>query len=355
MTAPDWVRRLESAGGVGEQFGYRVQIPVGRCWVDVPEPGRQQWEACLDVVAVAVPVEHCGHSEGVSQVVESGRPVPGLGRDTGSGDDLVEGAAQAVRVDCFTPAVHEEAGAGPGRGPDPVPANLEVVAQDRGSGRVEEHEPGLAELGLQDLDDTIGQVHVGQGQVACLTGSHPCGCEQTDQRPPGRRPEPWGQGVGPCQEREDLSFAEHIRFLGPVTPRTDCFGRDLGGGIQRLLIPGEDPYRVHPAGKQGVSDGNLDRRGRPLDREVVVNTGGAACLTERDEVEQQFAQAFHLEAHRPAHGQVVVDVRPERAHGRAPGQGRARPRAASTQAAARGAVPGHGRAKDRSAPSSTLA
>jgi len=124
---------------------------------------------------------------------------------------------------------------------------------------------------------------------------------------------------------------------------------------QRLLVAGEDPHRVHPAGDQGVTDADLDRPGGPLHREVVPDAGGAVGFAERDEVSQQLAQPFDLEAHRAAHRQVVVDAGPERAHGRVPGHGRAKLRAASSTGAPLGAVPGQGRDKGRNATSSTLA
>src|SRR5215212_6784258 len=85
--------------GMCEQFWYCVQIPVRRGGIDMTEPGRQQWQAHLNVAAVAVPVDHRGQREGVPQVMEPGWPAAGLGVQTGDGDDLSEGHAQGVGVE----------------------------------------------------------------------------------------------------------------------------------------------------------------------------------------------------------------------------------------------------------------
>ncbi len=118
-------------------------------------------------------------------------------------------------------------------------------------------------------------------------------------------------------------------------------------------MTGEDPHGVHPAGEQGIAERNLDGGAGPLQREISLDPGGSTRLAEPHEVHQQLAQALHLEAHRPPRGQVVSDVLAQRAHDRAPGQGRARPRAAGSATA--GDVPAQGRASGRSATSSTLA
>ena len=97
MTSAPWWASLpcvEAVRGVGEQFGHCVQIPVGGGGIDMTEPGRQQWQARLNVLAVAVPVDHRGHGEGVPQIMEPGWPAAGRGGQIGSGDDLPEGDAQ---------------------------------------------------------------------------------------------------------------------------------------------------------------------------------------------------------------------------------------------------------------------
>ena len=80
MTPAPWWRSclpVKAIRGVGEQFGHCVQVPVRRGGIDMTEPGRQQRQAHLDVVAVAVPVEHRGHGIGVPQVMQPGWPRPG--------------------------------------------------------------------------------------------------------------------------------------------------------------------------------------------------------------------------------------------------------------------------------------
>jgi hypothetical protein len=90
----------------------------------VTEPGRQQRQAHLNVLAVAVPVDHRGHREGVPQVMQPGWPAAGLGGQTGGGDDLFEGNAQGVRVEGPASAVDEHGGAGSRGAPDPLLAGL---------------------------------------------------------------------------------------------------------------------------------------------------------------------------------------------------------------------------------------
>jgi hypothetical protein len=91
------------------------------------EPGRQQWQARLDVVAVAVPIDQRGCDERVPQIMEPGRSAPGLSGDPGSGDDLPEGNAQPVRAERCASGIDEDGRAGTYRGPDPRLACLQVV------------------------------------------------------------------------------------------------------------------------------------------------------------------------------------------------------------------------------------
>ena len=208
------------------------------------QPRGQQGKASLHVMAVAVPVEHGGHRVGVPQVMEPAWPVAGADGDPGCGHDLFEGDAQTVRVERCPSAIHEEGRAGPHCSSDPVVADLQVVAQDRRGGRVEEHKPGLAELGVQNLHHTVGQVHVADGQVAGLPGPQPCGGQQTDQRSPGHRPEPGGQAIGSAQEREDLgTFSEALPALvnmgvrPPVAWVHERLGIPVAQGNEPVLMP----------------------------------------------------------------------------------------------------------------------
>ena len=141
--------------------------------------------------------------------------------------------------------------------------------------------------------------------MARLAGAHPRGREQPDQRVPRQRFEPRRQGIRGGKQCEDLVLAEHVWLLWPVSPAADRFGRDFRGRVQRVLISGEDPYRIHPAGEQSVTDGNLDPGRGPFHREVFLHAGSPACLAERDEAPEQLAQTLDLEAHRPARGEVV--------------------------------------------------
>ena len=88
------------------------------------EPGRQQGQAHLNVLAVAVPVDHRGHGEGVPQVMKPDWPAATLGGQIGSGDDPLEGNAQCVRVERPASAVDEHGWAGSRGGPDPTLTGL---------------------------------------------------------------------------------------------------------------------------------------------------------------------------------------------------------------------------------------
>ena len=88
------------------------------------EPGRQQWQAHLNVLAVAVPVDHRGHGEGVPQVMEPGWPAAGLGGQTGSGDDLLKVTPRVSGLSAPASAVDEHGGAGSRGRPDPLLAGL---------------------------------------------------------------------------------------------------------------------------------------------------------------------------------------------------------------------------------------
>ena len=123
-----------------------------------------------------------------------------------------------------------------------------------------------------------------------------------------------------------------------------------------MLVAGEDPHRVHPTGEEGVTDGNLDRRGGPLGGDVFLDPVRSTRLAEPHEAAQQLGQALDKEAHRAAGGEVVGHSLAQRAHDAPAGQRRTScSRAASCEPVVRAVVPGHGRASGRSAISSTLA
>lgn len=119
--------------------------------------------------------------------MEPGRPASGPGGQTSSSNDPFEGDAQFVRVEWPASAVDEDGLARSCCGSDPILAGLQVVGHNAGGARVDEHQPGLAELGLQYLDHAVGYVDVVDAEAACLAGAHPGGREQADQRSPRQR------------------------------------------------------------------------------------------------------------------------------------------------------------------------
>jgi hypothetical protein len=69
-------------------------------------------------------------------------------------------------------------------------------------------------------------------------------------------------------------------------------------------------------------------------RAIHADMRGAFGLGKVDEARQQALGASQLEAHGPAQRDVLLDGTTQPAHGRAPGQGRARVRSASMSAEA---------------------
>jgi len=65
---PDAVR-FEPLRRQGEEFGGRGQIPIGIADVCMTEIGGQLWQALLDVVAAAVPMEQGPDGEAVAQIM----------------------------------------------------------------------------------------------------------------------------------------------------------------------------------------------------------------------------------------------------------------------------------------------
>jgi hypothetical protein len=97
---------------------------------------------------------------------------------------------------------------------------------------------------------------------------------------------PRGERVRGRQQRGDLFRAEHVRLPRLIAAVADVLGRDLRCRVQRVLVAGKDPHRVHPAGDQRIGDRDLDLRGRPLHRDVVADPINTAGLAERDEASQ---------------------------------------------------------------------
>ena len=68
MHLPDAVR-FEPLRSQGEELGCRGQIPIGIAEVCMTEIGGQLWQALLDVVAAAVPMEQGLDGKAVAQIM----------------------------------------------------------------------------------------------------------------------------------------------------------------------------------------------------------------------------------------------------------------------------------------------
>ena len=137
--------------------GRRGQVPVGGAWVDVAEVGGQQGEPGLPVLAGGVGIEQAADRERMTQIVDA--------RAAGRRPGLQPGLAGQPRERRVHVAIQQpgagrgdEHRRGAGMGVQPVP-QPQVAAQRLGRGRVQRHQPGLAELGLAD-----GQ-HAAAGEV----------------------------------------------------------------------------------------------------------------------------------------------------------------------------------------------
>ena len=70
MPLPDAVR-FEALRSQGEELGCRGQVPIGIADVCMTEIGGQLWQALLDVVAAAVPMEQGPDGKAVAQIMRA--------------------------------------------------------------------------------------------------------------------------------------------------------------------------------------------------------------------------------------------------------------------------------------------
>ena len=249
------------------------------------------------------------------------------GLDAGCRGERAERVREIVPVQRPAPAVDEERvclrlGEG-------LVAGLLIGAQRGGCGRVQEHQAGLSELGVTDGERPRVQVGVVPPEAACLTLAHAGHGQQANQRSPRCRAQRWREAACRAHERGDLLRGVEIRGDSPLPAREHVLRRDLGGRVERLQVPGEDPHGVEPAGLVDLIGAASPGLCRPLDCQVRGHVAGTAFLAEPDEAHQVPALGRELKPEGAAHRQVLLGPGPQRAHRPAPGHGRVSGRSAS--------------------------
>ena len=148
--APD--QCLGRGGDFGHQLRRRLQIPVGVSEVRVPHVGHQGDGVPRDCRPAGAALLQNPRCEGVAQIVDAWSPRP-AGRDIGVPDDLAEGLVDHGIAEPSSPCRQKQAI----REPDKIPAKREVAVERVPHARVQRDEAALAELGLANVQDAVGQ------------------------------------------------------------------------------------------------------------------------------------------------------------------------------------------------------
>ncbi|MCY2952534.1 MAG: hypothetical protein NTU53_11235 [Planctomycetota bacterium] len=147
--------------------------------------GAQAGDGLVDRHAITIPSKQPPTGKAVTQIMN-----PGLGKDAVAAPpkfctQVTEGAAhRAVRQG---PALSpNEEGPAPAVGRVPITTGG-VTAQDPGDGGMHRDEPGLAELGLAGVQDSLLEIHIGPLQCEALGDTQACAGQQTEESCVGRR------------------------------------------------------------------------------------------------------------------------------------------------------------------------
>jgi hypothetical protein len=193
---------------------------------------------------------------------------------------------------------------------------------------VQRDQPGLAELGLADVQHALGPVDVVAIQLDRFADAQSCRGQQPDQRVIGHRPQRLGDRLGRRgHDRRDVGVGvEEDLAPAPAIGHQAQRGH-LGGRVDAAHIAGEPADGGDPPG--------ADRRDHlglaglhPVQRGGDGHSLFAAVVHEGREVRQQIRCLGHLVPQRTAKPQVVIDRLAKFGHAAPPGQGCATARSA---------------------------
>jgi hypothetical protein len=61
---------FQEAGSKPHQFWFHGEVPVGICHMPVPQEGRQNWQAPLDILVGPIPLHQCADGKSVPKIVQ---------------------------------------------------------------------------------------------------------------------------------------------------------------------------------------------------------------------------------------------------------------------------------------------
>ena len=278
------------------------------------QPGRQEREPGLAVLAAGVGVEHGLDRERVPDVMYARSARRGSWSQTSPLDESVE---RVVNVAVEQPGArggHQERG-GVGLGSVPFPELRYAASGDRR--RVQGKFPGLVGLAVSHQHSPGGEVEVAAVQREGLTDPHAGHCEQSDQRDE-RGPAQWAaQPIGGSDQRDDLIVGVQIghRALWPLRQQVGC--GHFVGWVQRVQVGREPAHDRQPVGPP-VRPVTALGKACPIQDVADGDHLRADCGEVVQALVQQLLRAGQPVAQRAAQRQVVGQLPTQRAGHDAP-------------------------------------
>jgi hypothetical protein len=232
-------------------------------------------------------------------------------------------------VEPVAPARDEQVGGD--RVTEELCAPLEVVGQDRAGGRMDRHEPPLAELGTAYRQDRLFKIHVGELEVQRFRQAHARHAEQAEQAVedpgPQRRRRPGNRQLQRrIEQPPDLALGVWVRPGARRVVRQQAERWNLGSAVGGTAMAGEAAHEAKPPSPLC----GLHRRAlSPLECQPGVDVLGAVRFHEADEARQQQPFAVHLVAQTLPQFDVFLQGLAQRVHRAPPGQAMTRVRSAA--------------------------
>ncbi len=183
---------------------------------------------------------------------------------------------------------------------------------------------------MSNDEQAAASVEIAPVERQRFSDAHACTGEQAEQR--GVRGSDERQPQGPGRIQQSLHIVRRVQVGSPSrsSARKKAGARDLGPWIEGLSVLCERSHQIEA--RRVPRRSPPSSLGRPGQRKLGADEGGAAPLEKVDEAGEQTAGPLQLVTECAANADVLAESLPEVDHTRCPGQGRAiiRKRAVST-------------------------
>jgi hypothetical protein len=209
------------------------------------------------------------NGEAVAQIVKPGSAARRARSKAGNAQEPGEGAAESGGMKPGARGRDEEGGRRRLRAEVVAPFCVDVERLQ--GARVQRHLAALAELAVDDAQQSTAAVDVVAVEADRLADAQPADREQPDQRLVGRRLQRRGEPAGRRHQRGDVAVGVQVRGHPPAAVGQQPCRRHLGGPIERPKVAGEaahhrqllaPPHRVGVLGLPGPRQGELGGHGR---------------------------------------------------------------------------------------------